>query len=136
MDSLVKYDAACRLLAEARSVDEVKQIRDVAIALKVYARQAKNKKLESDAVEISLRATRRLDQMRREQKATCLPTGGPFVPTEGIVVEAGTGTPCVVPRVPVVAEIATAAAVVRRLLHLPTRRRYRRTGLGSYVRGN
>jgi hypothetical protein len=35
-----------------------------------YARQAKNKDLEADAVEIRLRATRRLDQLRQAQKET------------------------------------------------------------------
>lgn len=38
--------------------------------MKAYARQAKNKALEADAAEIRMRATRRLDQMRQEQKAT------------------------------------------------------------------
>jgi hypothetical protein len=65
---LARYDAGCRAIAEARSVDEVKDIRDRAIAMAAYARQAKNRDLEAHAVEIRLRATRRLDQMRQAQK--------------------------------------------------------------------
>jgi len=74
---LTKYDTACRALAEARSIDEVKDIRDQAVAMIHYARQAKNRDLEADAVEIRMRATRRLDQLRQAQKRTVgLATGG------------------------------------------------------------
>jgi N6-adenosine-specific RNA methylase IME4 len=75
--SLLRYDAACKALAEAKAVDEVKNVRDVAVAMAAYARQAKNRDLEADAVEIRMRATRRLDQLRQAQKDSVgLATGG------------------------------------------------------------
>jgi hypothetical protein len=67
---LVKYDAACRALAEARSTDEVKDVRDVAMAMKLYAKQAKNKDLEADAFELRSRAEKRLGDMIKAQKET------------------------------------------------------------------
>ena len=67
---LIKYDAACRAVAAAKSIDEAKDIRDKSIAMAAYARQAKNKDMEADAVEIRMRATRRLDQLRQAQKET------------------------------------------------------------------
>ena len=67
---LVKYERACRAIAEAKAIDEVLEIRNVAVAMKAYAKQANNHKLEADAIEIRMRAIRRMDQMRQEQAST------------------------------------------------------------------
>jgi hypothetical protein len=67
---LVKYDAACKAIAELTTIDAAKELRDKATAMKVYAAQANNKQLEADAVEIRMRATRRLGEMTKAQKET------------------------------------------------------------------
>ena len=67
MTALTQYSTACRALAAARSIDEVKNIRNKAEALRAYALQAKNRELEIDAAEIRIRAERRLGELQAEQ---------------------------------------------------------------------
>lgn len=67
MTELVKYNEACRAIAEAKSIDEAKSIRDKSDAVRAYAKQANNKQLEVDAAEIRLRAERRLGELLRDQ---------------------------------------------------------------------
>jgi hypothetical protein len=67
---MVLYERASAALAAAVAVDEIKQIHDQALALAACARIAKNRDMEANAIELRLRATRRLDEMRRAQAAT------------------------------------------------------------------
>ena len=61
---LAKLELARRLLAETRSVDEVKMIRNLGEAARVYARQARlGLEAQNDAAEIKLRAERRLGEL-------------------------------------------------------------------------
>lgn len=71
------YDNACRALAEARRVDEVKHILDVVAAVREYARRANNFELEGNAIALRMDAALRLGEMIAAQKATVgLATGG------------------------------------------------------------
>lgn len=63
MTQLVRYDAACRALADAKAIDEVKDIRDKAEAMRHYARQVRNPQLEADAWEIRRRAEDRFGEL-------------------------------------------------------------------------
>jgi hypothetical protein len=84
MTNLVKYDAACRALAEAKSVDEVKGIHNEAAALAAYARQAKNKDLEANAMKIRMRAERRIGELIKSQSETVGLSKGGRPPKTGL----------------------------------------------------
>jgi hypothetical protein len=65
----IPYRDAKRALAALVKVDDVKKIRDKAVALEVYAYQAKDGQLAADAVEYKRRATRRLGELIEEMRA-------------------------------------------------------------------
>jgi hypothetical protein len=62
------YDAMCRAIDAAYEVDEVKDIRDRALAFEVYARLAQNVEAERRACEIRLRSERKAGALLRAMK--------------------------------------------------------------------
>jgi len=68
--ALIRYEAARAALAEAKAIDEVKDVRDQAEAMRLYARMAGDLALELDAAEIRVRAERRLGELILAQKMT------------------------------------------------------------------
>ena len=82
----------CRAIADAYDFDEVKGIRNKAVAMEAYSRQAKNPEPERRACEIRLRAERKAGQLlakMEKAKGTAgagrpSPNGAPTVSDLGI----------------------------------------------------
>jgi hypothetical protein len=62
------FDDAKRALAECRNIDDARLLRNRALALVVFAQQAKDRSLIEDATEIKLRAERRAGELLRESE--------------------------------------------------------------------
>lgn len=69
MRQLIRYDAMVHAIAECHRIDEVKEMRDKAMALEMYAKQARNLDAERKAAEVRLRAERRAGELLSEQAA-------------------------------------------------------------------
>ena len=66
ISALVRYDEMCRAIDVAYKVDEAKDIRDKAVAMESYFRQAKNTEAERRACEIRLRAERKGGELLKQ----------------------------------------------------------------------
>jgi len=68
VNQLVRYEHAKRAIAEYKTVDEVKDFRDKALAIEAYAKQANDYDLEHDAAAARVRAERKCGELLRDQE--------------------------------------------------------------------
>lgn len=69
---LVLYEQMVTAIAECAKIDEIKDIRDKAMALEMYHRQAQNFEAEREAANVRLRAERRAGELLKELARTSL----------------------------------------------------------------
>jgi hypothetical protein len=75
-DALARLDTAAHMLAEAKSLNEVKHVVDIAEAARTYARAAKlGRKAQNHAAELSIRAQRKAGEMFKRLERS--PAGRP-----------------------------------------------------------
>jgi hypothetical protein len=65
---LVRYETARQAIADYKTVDEVKDFRDKALAIEAYAKQANDHELERDAAIARVRAERRCGELLAEME--------------------------------------------------------------------
>ena len=68
MTELVRYDEMCRAIEACHAVDEIKGMRDRAMAVEHYAKQALDHESEHKVIRIRLRAERRMGQLLKEME--------------------------------------------------------------------
>jgi hypothetical protein len=73
---LPRYDRMCSAIAECVRVDEAKDIRDKAVALEAYYKQARNLEAEREAANVRLRAERRVGELLKELARAGSAAGG------------------------------------------------------------
>lgn len=66
MNMLVRYEAAKQAISEYKTVDEVKDFRNKALAIEAYAKQANDLDLERDAAIARVRAERKCGELLSE----------------------------------------------------------------------
>jgi len=93
MSALALFESAKAALAEALRVDEVMSVRDAAERIRLYGRQAKDRRIIADASALQLRAERKLGQLLISAKETGeLGIGRPEKSNLGRVAEAENGS--------------------------------------------
>jgi hypothetical protein len=68
--ALPTFERALRALAAAKNTDEVLHIKNIADAMRAYARQASDRTMQIDAVEIVMRSLRKLGLLIEKQRKT------------------------------------------------------------------